>query len=284
MIYDDNIHTALEKLAASDWDRSSASLRREKAQRTAEDPHKGKASIAGGLVGAGAGGGSVPALKSSVQRLQGLSPAKLPTAGKALAALLAVGGAVAGAKGGQALSARANKKRVGKIDAEVDRRKAHWAPVIRRARKRAAARRAAHEAHMATHKKTASVYLSDDIHDALEKIAGLPGGIRRKLRPATVEALKKGNPVEGMADLLSGRSQYGSVGRRTVGPRIQSFQQGRKASGHYAKAKKTTGKVKEEHLRDAKRARDFGEESKRKYRERITPSTHFFSSARGPYL
>jgi predicted transcriptional regulator len=197
----DNIHTALEKLAASDWDRSAASLRREKAQRKAEDPHKGKASIVGGLVGAGAGGGSVPALKSSVQRLQGLSPAKLPTAGKALAVLLAAGGAAAGAKGGQALSARANKKRVGKIDEEVDRRKAHWAPVIRRARKRMVERRAEvelrrrqaefkkknpgipapgspedianpHASHP-WHKKTASIYLSDDIHDALEKIAAL---------------------------------------------------------------------------------------------------------------
>jgi hypothetical protein len=109
------------------------------------------------------------------------------------------------------------------------------------------------------------LYPDDNIHEALEKIAGLPGYMKKRIGKEGLKRLRTGESpiyVGGAAEKL-----------RTTGAahdaRLRAYTRGRETAKSIAKARKSSGQERRVHLGDAAETRGMGEFHKRQFRKLV---------------
>lgn len=109
------------------------------------------------------------------------------------------------------------------------------------------------------------IYADNNIHEALEKVAGLPGYMKKQISKAGLKKLRAGKDALFVDDTTRKFLQAG----KAHSARLNAYTEGRATAKSIAKARKSSGQERRIHLGDAASTRKSGEWRKRQFRELV---------------
>jgi len=110
-----------------------------------------------------------------------------------------------------------------------------------------------------------NIYTDDNIHEVLEKVAGLPGYMKKQIGKEGLKSLRAGkDPITTGG---AARKLYDTGAAHDA--RLHSYTHGRATAKAIAKARKSSGQERRVHLGDAASTRKSGEWEKKQFRKLV---------------
>ena len=106
---------------------------------------------------------------------------------------------------------------------------------------------------------------NDNIHVGIEKLAGLPGYMKKQLKPGTLKKLRSGAAPYNLGDAGLDSLMKGEASSK----RILAYIRGREGSKHWAKMRKTTGQERAMNKGNALAKMESGQMHKRLFRDLV---------------